>query len=171
MQGRVQVYTGDGKGKTTAALGLAVRAVGAGLRVVIFQFMKQGRYSEINTLERFGDRLQVHQFGTGRWVGGNPDAKDVAAAAKGIEALKGALTSGDFDLVIADEANVAAHCGLIPVDTLVSLMDLRQSHTELVITGRHAHPRVVEQADLVTEMIAVKHYFSQGVRARTGIEK
>ncbi|OQX63057.1 MAG: cob(I)yrinic acid a,c-diamide adenosyltransferase [Desulfococcus sp. 4484_241] len=171
MKGYVQVYTGDGKGKTTAALGLALRAFGAGLRVYMGQFMKFGDYSEIAALKPFEPRITVRQFGTGHFILGKPSAGDIAAAEEGLLALETALQSGEYDVVIADEANVAAGCGLFTADRIVRLIDLKPESVELVITGRNVPQEVINKADLVTEMKPVKHYFDKGVPARPGIEK
>lgn len=171
MNGYVQVYTGNGKGKTTAALGLALRAAGAGLKVFIAQFMKAGDYSEIKALERFADRIAVEQFGTGAFIMGRPSEADIAAAARGIERVRALLAAGSHELVILDEANVAAALGLFPVQKLLDILDARPRNVEIVITGRSADPRVVERADLVTEMKEIRHYYQQGVAARLGIEK
>ena len=171
LQGFVQVYTGDGKGKTTAALGLALRAAGAGLRVYFGQFIKQGAYSELAGLARFADCITVAQFGLGRFVGREPAAEDREAAGQGLRELRRALVSGAFDLVIADEANVAARRGLIDEADLLALIDTRPPRVELVLTGRGAPAAVVARADLVTEMRAVRHYYDRGVGARVGIEK
>lgn len=170
MQGYVHVYTGDGKGKTTAALGLALRAVGAGLRVYFGQFMKKYDYSEIIGLRNLGDRVTVVQFGTGHYVIGSPKPEDITAAREGLALLKKALESGAHDVVIGDEANVAAARGLIRDQDLLDLMAGRPQHVELVLTGRGASRAVMAAADLVTEMRAVKHYFEKGVTARKGIE-
>ena len=171
MQGFVQVYTGDGKGKTTAALGLALRAAGAGLRVYFGQFIKNADYSEIKALARFADCITVRQFGRGCFLLTEPAPEDRAAARRALEGLSEALTSGDYDLVIADEANVAVTLGLIEANDLVSLIDLRPEQVELVLTGRGAPAVVLARADLVTEMRAVRHYYDRGVAARVGIEK
>ena len=170
MQGFVQVYTGDGKGKTTAALGLALRAAGAGLRVYFGQFIKNADYSEIKALARFADCITVRQFGRGCFLLTEPAPEDRAAARRALEGLSEALTSGDYDLVIADEANVAVALGLIEPDDLVSLIDLRPEQVELVLTGRGAPDAVLARADLVTEMRCVRHYYDRGVLARPGIE-
>lgn len=170
MKGYVQVYTGDGKGKTTAALGLALRAAGAGLTVFIAQFIKSAEYSEIKALERFSDLITLKQFGRGCFIKGNPCQADIDVAHKALDALYGALKCGDYDVVIADEANVAFRCKLISENDLLGLMDARPDHVELVLTGRGAPPAVVERADLVTEMRPMKHYYEQGVLAREGIE-
>ena len=170
MQGFVQVYTGDGKGKTTAALGLALRAAGAGLRVYFGQFIKNADYSEIKALARFADCITVRQFGRGCFLLTEPAPEDRAAARRALEGLSEALTSGDYDLVIADEANVAVTLGLIEADDLVSLIDRRPEQVELVLTGRGAPDAVLARADLVTEMRCVRHYYDRGVLARQGIE-
>ncbi len=171
MKGYVQVYTGDGKGKTTASLGLSIRAAGAGLRVYIAQFIKSGDYSEIKALKRFDDLITVEQFGLGRFIKGKPAEADIQAGAAGIEKIKRVFSEGRHDVVIVEEGNTAAACGVIPVETLLELIEIRPESTELVITGRGADPRVIEKADLVTEMRAVKHYYEKGVVARVGIEK
>jgi len=171
MKGYIQIYTGDGKGKTTAALGLALRAAGAGLKVYIAQFIKSGDYSEIKALARFAERITVEQFGRGRFIKGKPAPEDVAAARKGLQAIRNALDSGDYQVVIMEEGNVAAACGLLAVDEILDLMAGKPENVELVITGRSADSRVIETADLVTEMKAVKHYYEAGVAARVGIEK
>ena len=171
MQGFVQIYTGDGKGKTTAALGLALRAAGAGLRVYFGQFIKNADYSEIKALARFADCITVHQFGRGCFLLTEPAPEDRAAARRGLDGIRRALVSGDYDLVIADEANVAASRGLIDEANLLELIDQRPPQVELVLTGRGAPAVVLARADLVTEMRAVRHYYDRGVAARVGLEK
>lgn len=171
MKGYIQVYTGNGKGKTTAALGLAIRAAGAGLKVFIAQFIKMGEYGEIKALKRFKDLITVEQFGTGRFIKDKPSASDIEIARKGIEKIKAAFTSGQYNVVIMEEANVAAKLGLLSVENILKIMDEKPKDVELVITGRGADSRIIEKADLVTEMKEVKHYFQKGVKARTGIEK
>lgn len=171
MQGFVQVYTGDGKGKTTAALGLAIRGAGAGLRVFIGQFIKSMEYSEIAALRRFEDLITIRQFGRGCFIRGNPCDADMEVAKEALDAIASALTSGDYDVVIADEANVACQCKIVSEADLIELIELRPSHVELVLTGRGAPRKVIEMADLVTEMKAVKHYYEKGIMAREGIEK
>ncbi|MDX9786710.1 MAG: cob(I)yrinic acid a,c-diamide adenosyltransferase [Desulfobacterales bacterium] len=171
MQGFVQVYTGDGKGKTTAALGLAIRAAGAGFKVYIGQFMKKGDYSEIKALSRFSDLIMVEQFGQGRFLRGKPDPEDMALSQKGLMRIREVIASGQFQVVILEEANVAVRCGLISENELETLILTKPSEIELVITGRGATDRIIALADLVTEMRAVKHYYENGVAARVGIEK
>ena len=171
LKGYVQVYTGHGKGKTTAALGLSLRAAGAGLKVFIGQFMKLGDYSEIKALKRLANSITIEQFGPGRFVRGKPSMDDIKAAAIGIERIKSVISSGRYDMVIMEEANVAVTCGLFPVETILKIIDEKPDHMELVITGRDADPFIIERADLVTEMKEVRHYFNKGVSARVGIEK
>jgi cob(I)alamin adenosyltransferase len=170
-KGYVQVYTGDGKGKTTASLGLALRAAGAGMKVYIGQFLKSGDYSEIQALKALGDRITVAQFGSGRLIRGQPGEKDRALAAQGLAAARQALAGGCYDLVILDEANVAAAMGLVSFEELIGLVKEKPAAVELVLTGRGASPELMAAADLVTEMKAVRHYYEAGVNARQGIEK
>jgi cob(I)alamin adenosyltransferase len=171
MQGFVHVYTGDGKGKTTAALGLALRAAGAGMKIYIGQFIKNADYSEIKALRRFRDQIVLEQYGRGCFIRGNPCEADIEAARTGLQSIQNALVSGDYQLVIADEANVAVGCGLLYEADLLALMAARPPGVELVLTGRKAPPAVVAQADLVTEMKEIKHYYQKGILAREGIEK
>ena len=171
MKGYVQVYTGNGKGKTTASLGLSLRAAGAGLKVFIAQFLKQGDYSEIRALERFSDLIRIEQYGLGRFVKGQPTDEEIQAAEKGLQEIKEAMLSGKYDVIIVEEGNVAASCGLFEVQKLLDLISLKPDGIELVITGRGATPEVIDQADLVTEMKEIKHYYQKGVAARVGIEK
>ncbi len=170
-KGYVQVYTGSGKGKTTAALGLAIRAAGAGCRIFIAQFIKKRKCSEHALLEELGDRITVRQYGKGLIMGRKPSAADIKAAREGYEEVKDILLSKGYDVVIIDEANVAAHYGLITVQELLELIATKPGSVELVITGRYADEKVMEAADLVTEMREIKHYRKQGVQARRGIEK
>lgn len=169
-KGYVQVYTGDGKGKTTAALGLALRAAGAGLKVYIGQFLKQGCYSELESLKRFSDRIAIEQFGTGRYIMGDPAPEDFEAARRALAAVISAVVSGDYDVVIMEEANVAEKFGLITEAQMLDVIDRKPESVELVITGRGGPKGVLERADLVTEMRPIKHYYDKGVLARTGIE-
>jgi cob(I)alamin adenosyltransferase len=172
-RGCVQVYTGNCKGKTTAALGLAFRAVGRGLKVVMIQFMKGGGpYGEHLAAARLAPDLTIIPTGREGWVNkDNPARKDVELAAKALALGREKLISGEYDLVILDEINGAAGFGLITVDEILELIRVRPEKVELVLTGRNADPRVVEAADLVTEMTEIKHYYKAGVPARVGIEK
>ena len=121
MRGYVQVYTGDGKGKTTAAIGLAIRAAGAGLKVFIGQFIKMGDYSEIKALKRFSDVITIEQFGLGRFANGKPFPEDIQAAQKGLERVRSIMQSDEYKVIILEEANVAAKYGLIRVQDLLGL--------------------------------------------------
>jgi cob(I)alamin adenosyltransferase len=171
MKGYVHIYTGDGKGKTTAALGLAIRAAGAGLQVFLAQFIKGRQYSELKTLSRLSDQISVEQFGLPRFINGKPSVPDIEAARYGLERVKSSMLSGRFDMVIVDEGNVAVTYGLLSKQDLLDLIAMKPENLELVITGRGALPEIIDKADLVTEMKAVKHYFNKGVDARVGIEK
>ncbi len=170
MKGYIQVYTGNGKGKTTASLGLALRAAGAGLSVYIVQFLKKGDYSEIKALSRF-ENITIEQYGVGKFVKGRPSEADIAAGAAGYRKLYEILKNNRHDVVIAEEANVAVMCSLFKERELLALMDMKPENVELVITGRGATQNVIDKADLVTEMTEIKHYYKQGVKARIGIEK
>ena len=170
-KGYIQIYTGEGKGKTTAALGLAIRAAGAGLNVYLAQFIKHGEYSEIKGLNRFSDKITVAQFGCGRFIQGRPSAKDIEMAAQGIENIKAILAAGEHQVVILDEANVAVYLELFPEETLLEIITTKPDDVEIIITGRGATQKMIAAADLVTEMQEIKHYFKKGVEARIGIEK
>ena len=171
MQGYIQVYTGDGKGKTTAALGLALRAAGHGLRVFFGQFMKARATGEVKAIRERLPEITLRQFGRGHFVRGQPTPADIRAARRGLDELRAALRSGRYALVIADEANVAVRAGLFAPADLLQLADEKPPQVELVFTGRGAPAALRRRADLVTEMQARKHYFARGVRARRGIEE
>ena len=169
--GFVQVYTGNGKGKTTAAFGLALRAAGAGLRVFIAQFVKGMPYSELKAFERFADLITIQQYGTGCFIFGQPTPEDCEAARQGLAEIRSILSEGNHDVVILDEINITTHYELLTVPELLTLIAGRDPGVELVLTGRYADEQILERADLVTEMLERKHYYQQGVEARTGIEK
>jgi cob(I)alamin adenosyltransferase len=170
MKGYTQVYTGTGKGKTTAALGLALRAAGAGLKVYFGQFIKKGNYCEIRALKKLAGCVTVRQCGRGCFIRGKPSPRDIETAMRGFEELRAAAAGGGYDVVIADELSPAVSAGLIGLDEVLRLVDEKPAGVELVITGRGAHPRLVKRADLVTDMRCVKHYMDAGVRCRKGIE-
>ena len=170
MHGYVQVYTGDGKGKTTAAMGLALRAAGAGLKVFIAQFVKSEKYSELFAFERFSDLITSRLYGSGCWLECLPEKEDVRLAQEGLEDVRRIITAGEHDVVILDEANIATHFGLLDVRDLIDLIDAKPSGVELIFTGRKASPELIERADLVSEFQEVKHYYQKGVTARKGIE-
>jgi cob(I)alamin adenosyltransferase len=165
----IQVYTGNGKGKTTAALGLALRSLCAGNRVFFGQFMKGQAYSELNAPAYF-ENLTMEQFGDPHFVKGKPSEEDVANAKAGFARMKEVLASGAYDVVIFDELNTALFFGLLPVEEVTALLETRPPHTEVVLTGRYAPKEILDIADLVTEMAEVKHYYNEGVQARAGIE-
>ena len=171
MKGYIQIYTGNGKGKTTAAFGLALRAVGAGLKVYIAQFVKGAEYSELESVKRLSDSIMLRQYGLGFFVNREPNKKDIRAAREGLKEVREIMCSGGYDLVILDEANVAIYHDLFSVEDLLDFMRAKPEDVELVITGRRADPRIIESADLVTEMKEIKHYYHSGVEARIGIEK
>ena len=170
-KGRIQVYTGDGKGKTTAAIGVTVRALGAGMSVLFTQFLKDKPSSEHNIFRHFSDRLVLMLYGAGGFIKGEPTRQERDAALTGWEHCKDSIAFGDFDLIVMDELNVAVDLGLIPIGDVVETLKKKQEQTEIIITGRGAHPMLIELADLVTEMKDIKHYYTQGVQARIGIEK
>ena len=172
-QGMVQVYTGDGKGKTTAALGLALRAVGRGFKVCVVQFIKGGGvYGEHLAARQLEPLLTIHQTGRDGWIFRDKlEGEDIRIAQEALEFAREAINSGSYDLVILDEINGAVWFGILSVDDLLEMIESKPSRVELVLTGRSAHSRVIEAADLVTEMREIKHYYQQGVDARIGIEK
>lgn len=171
MKGYVQVYTGNGKGKTTAALGLTLRAAGAGLKVYIGQFLKDGGYSELKSIDRFKDFVKIEQFGGKRHIGQGIREEDRELAQKGFKRVKEIISGGEYDVVILDEINIALYFKLLLKEDLIDVIKNKPSHVELVLTGRYASSQIMEMADLVTEMKKIKHYFSRGVKARTGIER
>lgn len=169
-KGFIQVYTGNGKGKTTAAIGLAIRAAGAGLKILFAQFVKGMKYSEIAALERFSDCISIHQYGNDCFIKNKPLDADIEIARKGLWEVQSELLKGQYDLVILDEANIAMHFGLFKVDELLKVIASRKPECEIVITGRYAPKELIDAADLVTEMKEIKHYYNKGIQAREGIE-
>ena len=170
-QGCVQVYTGNGKGKTTAALGLALRAVGRGLNVCFFQFIKGGGpYGEHLIAAALAPLLTVIQTGRPGWVNTKDITEDRRTAQDALLQARELLNSGRYDLFICDEINGAVGFGLVDVEQVLKLIAEKPKNVELVLTGRNAHERVIEVADLVTEMCEIKHYYKAGVPARNGIE-
>ncbi|QLH74868.1 MAG: cob(I)yrinic acid a,c-diamide adenosyltransferase [Methanomassiliicoccales archaeon] len=169
--GLVHVYTGEGKGKTTAALGLAVRAWGHGLRVCVIQFMKSGEdYGEIIALRRM-EGIDVFQFGSDRLITKESVRKeDIELAEHALEFARNVLSSNDYDVVILDEVNVAMFFGLISPRDVIDVVRSRKEGTEVVLTGRNAPKEVLDEADLVTRMVAEKHPYDEGVIARKGVE-
>lgn len=169
-KGMLQVYTGDGKGKTTAAIGMAVRAAGAGLKVFIGQFVKSMKYSEIKVLNEIAN-IDVKQYGLNCFIEKEPEEEDVKAAREGLQEVKEILKSNEYDLVIFDEANIAVYFDLFSVDELIEVIDSRNEGIEVVVTGRKAKDKLIDKADLVTDMQEIKHYYEKGIKARDGIER
>lgn len=170
-RGCLQIYTGNGKGKTTAALGLCLRAVGRGLRVCFFQFIKGGGpYGEQLVAERLAPLFTIIQTGRPGWVNTKDTTEDRRLAQQALQQAREIVSSNDYDLVVLDELNGAIGFGLVDVEQALELVALRPPRMELVITGRNADERLVECADLVTEMREIKHYYKSGVPARVGIE-
>jgi len=168
-QGYVHIYTGDGKGKTTAAMGLALRAAGAGLTVAVLHFLKNEISSEDRVLKKIKN-VRVLKFGAPGWVRGAGRAQDRTQARRGLLVLEQMLRQGEYACVIADEICVAVQLGLIAEKSLLDCLAARPENVELVLTGRGATAALKRQADVVTNMKAEKHYFKQGVVARRGIE-
>jgi len=170
-KGYVHIYTGDGKGKTTAALGLALRAAGAGLKVLIIQFMKGQEYSETKALKRFSPEIGFIQTGRRKCIRKEEVSdEDRREAHRGLDLARQAMLKGEIDLLILDEILVAHWFELVSLDEILSLLDARPRCLELVLTGRRAPQELIKKADLVTEMRAIKHYYEIGVPARKGIE-
>ncbi len=171
-KGLIQVYTGNGKGKTTAALGLALRAAGHGLRTLMIQFMKGNiQYGELESAKKLSPYLTIRQMGRETFVSKtHPDPVDIEWAKKGLALAKEAIFSGNYDIVILDEINVAVDFGLIPLSEVLRLLTDKPGTVELILTGRNGHPAILEKADLVTEMVERKHYYTKNVKAREGIE-
>jgi cob(I)alamin adenosyltransferase len=169
-RGIVHVYTGDGKGKTTAAIGLAVRAAGAGQQVFFAQFLKGRLTSELATLSRLSDRITLQRFGDREFVRDGGTAFDASEARRGMSAVARAIQDGRYRLVVLDEINLAMAPGLVDVDDVLALVETTQPGTTLVLTGRYAPEPIIDAADLVTEMQEIKHYYHSGVTAMSGIE-
>lgn len=170
MKSYFQVYTGNGKGKTTAAFGLSLRAVGAGKKVYFAQFVKGKTYSEIEAVKKFIPAITIKQYGLGCFIVKEPTQVDIQSAQEGLKEVTGIMQSGDYDLVVLDEANIAVFYKLFTVEELILAIQKRNPKTEIVVTGRYAAPELIEIADLVTEMMEIKHYYNNGVDARKGIE-
>ena len=165
----IQVYTGNGKGKTTAAFGLALRAAGAGLHVYIGQFAKGRSYHEIQALKKI-DHIKIEQFGRCCFIKESPDKIDIQMALAGLKRLNEIIAARKYQMVILDEINIAVKLKLIPLSGLLELIKHTPKAIELVLTGRDAHPKIIKLADLVSQVKEIKHYYTQGVKARRGIE-
>lgn len=169
-KGYLQVYTGNGKGKTTAAIGLAIRAAGAGLKVYIGQFIKQMEYSEVNILKNI-EGITWELYGTNGCILYRPvNETDMEGVKFGIERAREVLSSKNYDVVILDEIFIPSSLKMMDEESMISLVNLKDDDTELVLTGRYAPDYIMDMADLITEMKEVKHYYEQGVKSRKGIE-
>jgi cob(I)alamin adenosyltransferase len=169
--GLVQVYTGDGKGKTTAALGLALRAAGHGMNVYMIQFMKGDiHYGELKAQENIPN-LKIVQFGKPTFVNkADPAIEDIELAQLGLDHAKVIIEEGEYDIVILDELNVAIDFKLVEIEDVINIISSKPRHLEIIITGRNAKKEIIDLADLVTNMRKIKHYFDSGVGARRGFE-
>lgn len=170
-KGYIHVYTGNGKGKTTAALGLALRAAGAGKKVFIGQFVKSMEYSEWQSLQYLTSFIDIALLGKGCFVTKKPSQEDIMAAKEGLSTIKAIFDKQLYDVIILDEITIAIFYHLLSVDEVLSLLDDKPDEVELVLTGRYAPQEIIDRADLVTEMREIKHYYTQGVLSRPGIDK
>jgi len=173
-KGLVIVHTGNGKGKTTAALGMGLRAWGQGLKVLVLQFIKGSwEYGELQAAEKLGQNFVIRQMGEGfvkTGQAGAAKADHQAAAAEALQAAEREIMSDKWDMIILDEINYAIKFGLVPVDAVVALLASKPSRLHLVLTGRDASPAIIDKADLVTEMKEIKHPYQQGIKAQKGVE-
>ncbi|MBN1759162.1 MAG: cob(I)yrinic acid a,c-diamide adenosyltransferase [Chitinispirillaceae bacterium] len=169
-KGYLHIYTGNGKGKTTAALGLALRAVGAGKKVLFTQFLKTSSFSEHKAIERFSDLVSLHCFGTGDFIHGRAKEHHKIAATEGYSTIRSLLAQQHYNVIICDEIIAAANLELLSREQILELVAQKPQSSEMIFTGRNAPGYLVEIADLVTEMVEVKHYYTDGVNARKGIE-
>lgn len=168
-KGYIQVYTGNGKGKTTAALGLSVRAVCSGKKVFFGQFVKGMKYSELEAV-KFIPNFKMQQFGRNTFIFDKPTKADIDAANSGLKTIEQILISGEYDVVIMDEVNIAIFFELFSDEDVIKVLDKKADNVEVILTGRYATEKIIDRADLVTEMKEIKHYYTQGVQARKGIE-
>ncbi len=171
-KGCIQVYTGNGKGKTTAALGLAFRAMGSGLKTYIGQFMKGRKYSELDAAKTMSDFITIEQYGKldFTYTKDQPDPENVKMAENGMTKAKKAMLSGKYDIIVLDEINTAHFFHLITINEMLDFIKAKPDGVELVFTGRYAPQELIDIADLVTEMVEVKHYYKKGTISRKGIE-
>jgi len=172
-QGLILVNTGNGKGKTTAALGLGMRAWGQGFKVLVLQFIKGNwKYGELQAAERMGPDFVIRQMGEGFVKNCTDDEKlqHQSAAQEALQTARDEITGGKWDMIILDEINYAIKFGLVPLTTILELINIKPKPLHLVLTGRDAHPEIIEIADLVTEMKEIKHPYKQGIKAQQGIE-
>ena len=170
--GYIQIYTGNGKGKTTAAIGLALRAAGHGMRICLIQFMKNYPYGEIKSLDKYKHLITLHRFGNDDFVFKKqpPSHEDLNFARQGLDFAEDCLTSKKYDIVILDEICVSTYFKIVQLNDVLSLISKKPDNVELILTGRYCPDELIEKADLVTEMKEIKHYYNSGVLARKGIE-
>lgn len=168
-KGYIQVYTGNGKGKTTASIGVSLRMLCNDGKVFMGEFMKGQGSSEMKAMDKFPN-YTVEQFGLPKFVTGKASEEDIALAKKGFERMKEVLLSGEYDLVVFDEINSTIYYEMLTPEEVIELLKQKPEKTEVILTGRNAHEKIIEFADLVTEMREIKHYYNDGVMARTGIE-
>ncbi len=171
-KGFIQIYTGNGKGKTTAAIGQAVRAAGFGLKSYIVQFMKEFPYNEQNSLKHLSEWITIEQFAGDDFVYKKrpPDKKEIDKARRGLASAKAKMLSGKYDLIILDEVCVSIYFGLFSDEEILTFMKQKPENVELILTGRYCPDNLMDKADLVTEMKEIKHYYQDGITARKGIE-
>lgn len=170
MKSYVHVYTGNGKGKTTAALGLALRACGAGKKVFFAQFVKGKPYSEIEAIKKFLPQITIKQYGLDCFIYNEPTANDIKIAQKGFFEIEKIIQSKKYDILVLDEANIALYYKLFSLEKFIELIKSRPDNLEIIITGRYAPQELIDIADLVSEINEIKHYYTKGVEARKGIE-
>jgi cob(I)alamin adenosyltransferase len=170
-KGYIHIYTGDGKGKTTAALGLAIRAAGHGYKTYIGQFMKGSHYGELASFQKIKE-IDIEQFGSDKCITREQvDEKHKNLAKKGLERIKEILAANEHQVVILDEICVTIWFGLVAEQDIMEVLDSKPSEVEVILTGRNASLSLIKRADLVTEMKEISHYYSNGIEARDGIEK
>jgi len=171
-QGFIQIYTGNGKGKSTAAIGQAVRAAGFGLKTYIAQFMKEYPYNELNSLKYLSEWITIEQFCGDDFVYKKelPGKDEIDKARRGLAKAKSKMLSGKFDIIILDEVCVSIYFGLFSDEEILTFMKQKPDKVELILTGRYCPDNILEKADLVTEMKEIKHYYQDGIKSRQGIE-
>ncbi|NMB07531.1 MAG: cob(I)yrinic acid a,c-diamide adenosyltransferase [Tissierellia bacterium] len=165
----IHIYTGNGKGKTTAAIGLGIRAAMAGKKVFMGQFIKGMEYSELKIVD-YLPNIEIQQFGRDCFIEKEPTKEDIKIAKNGLKICEEIIEKGEMDVVILDELNIALFFKLFTVEEVISVLNKRDENMEIIITGRYAPKELINMADLVTEMVEVKHYYNKGIEARRGIE-
>lgn len=170
-KGYIHIYTGNGKGKSTAAFGLALRAMMSGRRVFVGQFVKSMQYNETRIEKHFPDLIHIEQLGSGCFIEKDPEEKDIALAQSGLRRCAELIQDEHYDIIILDEISIALYYKLITVDQVISVLKKRHPSKEIILTGRYMPQELIDLADLVTEMKEIKHYYTQGVLSRDGIDK